>query len=311
MEAIDLYRRCTLEFLDRVDQVGDDQWDAPTPCPAWSVRELVNHVVTEDRWAAPLMHGLTPDQVGDRFAGDLLGDDPVDAARRAAAIAAGAIEAEMEQRERVHLAFGDDDPDDFVRRLAVDHLLHGWDLAMATTGDPLLAPDLVAEVSAWFAEGGHEDQYRVAGAIGPPAPVHGTGVSVDIVDHLLSMTGRDREWGPNHIALARFARAMEEGDVGAAAPVLVEDCVYGSPDPTPGGHITRGSGAVCDEIGRALEARHDPTVVHVDGFVCGDRAASTWRYSWRGPEGDRRHLRCATLIDFSDGRIAEIQAYIR
>lgn len=311
MEAVDLYRRCALEFLDRVDQIGVDQWEAPTPCPDWSVRDLVNHVVSEDRWATPIMRGLTTEQVGDRFAGDLLGEDPKDAAHKAAAIATDAIESEMVKRDRVHLAFGDGETDDFVRRLAVDHLLHGWDLAMATTGDPRLDPDLVAEVSSWFASGEHELEYRMTGAIGPPAPVHGNGQSVHIVDHLLAMTGRDPEWGPNHIALASFVRAVEGADLDAAAVVMAPDCVYEAPGPAPDGHVTRGVAAVCDLLARSLEGPEDPHVLHLDGFVCGDRAASTWRYSWRDEDGSRRHLHCASLVSFRDGRIAEVRAYVK
>ena len=57
--------------------VGEDQWGAPTPCADWDVRELVNHVAGEDLWTAPLLEGSTIEEVGDRFDGDLLGDDPI------------------------------------------------------------------------------------------------------------------------------------------------------------------------------------------------------------------------------------------
>lgn len=309
MEPIDLYRRCTLSFLDRVDDVSDDQWDAPTPCPEWSVRDLVAHVVTEDRWAAPIMHGLTTEEVGDRFAGDLLGDDPVGEAHRAAAIATGAIETELERREIVHLAYGDDDADEFVRRLAVDHLLHGWDLAMATTGDPRLDPDLVADVSAWFAA--NESEYRAAGAIGPRGPMHAAGPSVELADHLLAMTGRDSEWGPNHVALARFTRALEGGDVEGVRPLLARDCRFDTPGPAPEGRVVEGASAVADEIARLIGSAQDPHLLHLEGFVCGDRAASTWRYSWRDAEGARQHLDCASLTTFLDGRITGLSGYVK
>ena len=48
-----------------------------TPCTEWDVRALVNHVLGEIRWAVPLFAGSTIAEVGDRFDGDLLGDDPV------------------------------------------------------------------------------------------------------------------------------------------------------------------------------------------------------------------------------------------
>ena len=67
-----LHRRAVGEFDARVRAVGDDQWELPTPCSDWNVRQLVNHLVYEDRWTVPLMEGTTLALVGDRYEGDLL-----------------------------------------------------------------------------------------------------------------------------------------------------------------------------------------------------------------------------------------------
>ena len=76
MDLNTLHRR-TVESWERyLDGVAADQWDLPTPCTEWDVRALVNHVVGEDRWTRPLLQGMTIAEVGDRFDGDLLGDDP-------------------------------------------------------------------------------------------------------------------------------------------------------------------------------------------------------------------------------------------
>lgn len=86
-------------FGERVRAVRDDQWDAPTPCTDWNVRELVNHVTGEQLWIPPLVaEGRTVEELGDAFSGDLLGDDPVaawdgaSAAAHAAFAASGALE---------------------------------------------------------------------------------------------------------------------------------------------------------------------------------------------------------------------------
>ena len=39
--------------------VGDHQWRAPSDCEPWTVRELVNHVVTGNYWATELCAGAT------------------------------------------------------------------------------------------------------------------------------------------------------------------------------------------------------------------------------------------------------------
>ena len=84
MDLNTLYHRTVECWAARVNEVRDDQWDDPTPCAEWTVRDLVNHVVGEDLWTVPLMQGQTIDEVGDRFDGDVLGDRPVPAALDAA-----------------------------------------------------------------------------------------------------------------------------------------------------------------------------------------------------------------------------------
>jgi uncharacterized protein (TIGR03086 family) len=71
-----LHERAIRSFGARVQQIKDDQWDAATPCSEWDVRALLNHIVGENRWMPPLLEGRTIEEVGDRFEGDLLGDDP-------------------------------------------------------------------------------------------------------------------------------------------------------------------------------------------------------------------------------------------
>ena len=57
--------------------VGADQWHLVSDCEDWTVRELVNHVVTGNYWAAELGSGFTIEDVGDRLDGDVLGTDPL------------------------------------------------------------------------------------------------------------------------------------------------------------------------------------------------------------------------------------------
>ena len=108
-----------------VDGVGADQWNLPTPCTEWDVRALVNHVVGEERWTRPLLEGMTIAEVGDRFDGDLLGDDPPGAGRQAAADSTAAVDELLAGIDKVHLSYGDEDPGEYVRQLCADHLIHG------------------------------------------------------------------------------------------------------------------------------------------------------------------------------------------
>ena len=150
MNVPDLHRRACDEFGKRVDAVADDQWHLPTPCSDWDVRTLVNHIVAESLWTPPLMEGRTIKEVGDRFDGDVVGDDPRKAFHEAATPAIEAISSDGAMSRTVHLSFGDTPAREYAMQLFADYLIHGWDLARATGGEERLDPELVAACSDWF-----------------------------------------------------------------------------------------------------------------------------------------------------------------
>jgi uncharacterized protein (TIGR03086 family) len=165
MDVVAQHRRAVDGWLSRVAQIGGDQWGLPTPCSEWNVRDLVNHVAGEGLWTAPLLEGKTIEDVGDQFDGDVLGDDPADAAARAARHALEVAEERGPHGGQVNLSYGAEDMHEYLRQLVADYLVHSWDLAKATGGELTLDSEVVPEVAAWFAE--REELYRSGGAIGP------------------------------------------------------------------------------------------------------------------------------------------------
>ncbi|GAA1111346.1 TIGR03086 family metal-binding protein [Kribbella jejuensis] len=186
MDVVELHNRTVTNFAELVSGVASDQWSAPTPCSDWDVRALVNHVVGEERWVVPLMEGKTIAEVGDALDGDLLGDDPAGAASSAAREATAAASSPI---DKVHLSYGDEDPPEYLRQLAADHLIHGWDLAVAIGVPPRMEPELVDEVGTWFAQ--REELYRRAGIIAE----HIDGYT-EPADALIAASGRDPHWSP-------------------------------------------------------------------------------------------------------------------
>jgi len=182
-----LYARTVNGWSDQVRQVGVDQWSRPTPCADWTVRELVNHVAGESLWAVPLVRGSTIEEVGDRFDGDLLGGDPASVALDAADAGVAAVAERLPHGGTVQLSYGEEQLDEYVRQLVADHLIHGWDLAVATGAEMRPDPDVVADVAAWYAD--REELYRGAGAVGPR-----TGSYDDPWRDLLAGAGRDPDW---------------------------------------------------------------------------------------------------------------------
>ena len=186
MDIVTLHRRAVEEWLATVEAVGIDDWDNPTPCTDWTVRDLVNHVVWEEEWMVPLLEGSTVAEVGDRLDGDRLGSDPIASARASSAAALAACDSLLPDNPTVHLSYGDAEAQEYATQVAADHLIHSWDLARATAQDDTLDPELVAAVAEWFPH--HEDLYR----------------SVGIIAERGELTGE-----PQHDLLARFGRRAD------------------------------------------------------------------------------------------------------
>jgi uncharacterized protein (TIGR03086 family) len=186
MALVDLYRQSVTSFVDRVNQIRPDQWNQPTPCADWDVRTLVNHIVNEQLWSVPLFAGATIAEVGDRFDGDLLGDDPIAVATQAGEDAKAAVSETGAMERTVHLSFGDTPAEEYVRQLFADHLVHGWDLAVSIDDDRTIDPDAVRECLAWYAD--REELYRASGAVGPAVDVS---ADASPQDRLIAAFGRD------------------------------------------------------------------------------------------------------------------------
>lgn len=181
----DLYRRAMEQFGELLRRVGAGDWSGPTPCEGWSVRDLANHVIGENRWVPPLMRGATVADVGDALDGDLLGDDASASWEEAAAAALEAVREPGALERTVHLSFGDFPGRFYIGQVLSDHVIHAWDLARATGADEKLDPDLVRftydEMVPQF------EQWRAAGAFGPRVEVP---EDADLQTKLLAEAGR-------------------------------------------------------------------------------------------------------------------------
>ena len=294
---IDRYRRASIRFGELVHQVRDDQWELPTPCVDWSVRDLVNHVTSENLWTPPLLAGRTIAEVGTAYDGDVLGDDPVASSDDAAAAARDAVGAEGVVDRTVNLSFGDTAAEEYLQQLFADHLLHGWDLAHAIGVDDRLDPALVDACAAWFTT--VEEGYRQAGAIGPRAAV---APDADPQARLLARFGRS-------VALAvvgRFNAAFARRDVDAVMAQMTDDCAFDTTAPAPDGRRYEGRDDVA-EAWRELFAASAVTRFDTEEIVgADDRVVVRWTYSW----GDG-HVRGVDVLWVRDGLVAEKLSYVK
>ncbi len=300
MDVVVLHRRALERFGALVHAIGPDQWTSPTPCAGWDVRSLVAHLVGENRWAVPLLEGSTIAEVGDRFDGDLLGDDPVRAWDDSAGEALAAVARPGAMSDIAHLLFGDFPGHEYAAQLFADGLIHSWDLARAIGADEALDPELVAECARWFAD--REDAYRAAGAIGPrPA---GTPPD-DAAAALLAAFGRDSSPDDTLSVIRRFNEAFNGHDVDAVMALMTDDCLFEDTSPTHG-RRHEGQAAVRRAWEELFAASPDAYFATEEGIVAADRATYRWCYRYGGGE-----VRGVDVFRVRDGKVAEKRAYVK
>jgi uncharacterized protein (TIGR03086 family) len=189
--VLDWHRRALDEFGRRVHAVADDQWVCQTPCTDWQVRALVNHLVVEQLWVPAMLDGATIGEVGDRFDGDQLGDDPVAAWDVAAKAAADAFAADGALDRTVHLSYGDRPAREYCLEMTFDLIVHAWDLARAIGADEQLDAELVEMAYAQVEP--QVDAMAASGLFAEPVPVPD---DADPQTRLIAITGRDPDAAP-------------------------------------------------------------------------------------------------------------------
>lgn len=139
-----LHRQALAVTRNVIAGIKPDQWHASTPCAEWDVRELANHVIAGNWWAAELANGATIASVGDRLDGDVLGADPLRAYDDSAAVAANVFERSGAMSAPCAVSYGPVPGAVYCGHRFIDVFIHGWDLAMATGQSTDLDPVLVA-----------------------------------------------------------------------------------------------------------------------------------------------------------------------
>lgn len=168
------HERAMLVFDRAMHEVIPASMTAPTPCTEWSVRDLISHLVYEQRWVPELIAGGTIDEVGDRFDGDQLGDDPLGAWVESSRAAHEALRQPGALNWTVNLSYGEESAREYGWQLTTDLAVHGWDLARAIglekpgtveiIGDELAA-DLLAHAEPMA------NAWQGSGIFAPPVPV--------------------------------------------------------------------------------------------------------------------------------------------
>lgn len=187
METID-FGPTTAALARLVSGVRDEQLADPTPCPAWSVGDLLGHIAgLTVEFTSAAQKEPTPARAGAGLTGDWrrrVGDDLV-------------ALAEAWRRPEAYDGETHAGPVTLPGRdaglVALNEVtVHAWDLARSTgqryDADPAAVAGATAFVRAFDAPANDD-----GGLFGPPLDVP---EDASDVDRLLGLTGRDRDWTP-------------------------------------------------------------------------------------------------------------------
>jgi uncharacterized protein (TIGR03086 family) len=173
-----------------ITAIEPEQAELSTPCSAWDVRALVEHVVQDIRQFAA--RAGAPDPGGE----PAIGDDWSGAYRRAADSLLEVWREEGALDRTIQLRMGEVPARWLVGQAVADVLVHGWDLAKATEQPTDIDPDLGRFALEWGRENlrpefrGDESSGKSFGlevAVPDDAPVQ---------DRLAGVFGRDPNWSP-------------------------------------------------------------------------------------------------------------------
>lgn len=175
------------EVWRRLQSVEADQWDLPTPCEGWSVRDLVLHMTVGATMSQQILagEGRTPEAVVAELSSTH--DLKAEWERRTAEERDGFSAPGVLDRTVTHPVMGDIPCSQFLGMRVSDALLHAWDLARAINADDRLDPELVTEVwAAMSPMAGFIGRSGFFGA-GPSGEV---GEDAPLQQRLLDLSGR-------------------------------------------------------------------------------------------------------------------------
>jgi len=187
MEPLDALAAASAEFARRLRDVGPADWDRPTPCAEWTIRDLVQHQIVGQQMTVALLGGSSRDEALEIAMTAEFPADPVAAYDdgTAAQAAAFAVDGVL---ERIIPHPAGDFPGAVVLNFRIgDATMHAWDLARAIGADETLNAELVAHV--WE---GIQPMVPIMGASGRfgDGPSGSVGVDADPQLLLLDATGR-------------------------------------------------------------------------------------------------------------------------
>ncbi len=187
MDLAALHKSAGKKVGEAILGIKHDQWEEQSDCPEWSVRVLVNHIVSENLWVSELVEGKTIEEVGTKFDGDVLGKYPLEAFEKSQRAADEAFGKPGALQRIVHLSYGDLPAETYATHRLVDLVIHGWDILKSTGQPDELDPELVEAVVEIVEP--HKDEFSGSGYFGTAVDIP---EDAPLQTRLLGWLGRER-----------------------------------------------------------------------------------------------------------------------
>lgn len=186
MKPIEAFQKACEIASTNISHIKPAQWENPTPCSEWNLRQLVRHMVYEVLWVPDMLEGKTVKGVGNTYEGEILGRNPKKAWATASAKALEAVKSPNAMRRIVHLSYGEVRGLHYCSEIASDIFIHAWDVAKATDVDTTLDADMVPFVYGFMAP--RAEEMRSSGLFGE-VPVE-VSIKTEFPARLLALYGR-------------------------------------------------------------------------------------------------------------------------
>lgn len=189
MKQRELFLQADAALRSVVDRITPESLELPAPA-AWTqkknptLRDVIADHACDEAWLPAVLAGQTIDEVGDRYEGILLGDDPVAVYDRLNDLATAAVSVDLNPEQTVHLSYGDFTLAEYLQHVSIYRAFQAWSIARLIGVDFSLPAPLVE--SLWQQIGPQIDDWRAMGVFGPEVPV---APDADRETQLLGKTG--------------------------------------------------------------------------------------------------------------------------
>ncbi|RNE63805.1 hypothetical protein [Cryobacterium tepidiphilum] len=170
MNRRDLFLMSDAALRDVIDMIDRDQLSLPAPAewsrkPDPTLRDILGYHAYDEAWVPDVLAGRTAEEVGSRYDGDLLGDDPIASYDAINDAATDAVNRDLDYDKIVHLSYGDFPLGDYLVHTSIYRAFQAWSIGHFLGLDYSLPEALVDGL--WEHIGPQIDDFRAMGVFPP------------------------------------------------------------------------------------------------------------------------------------------------